>query len=166
VAINDTQFFACASAGPDSFAIARLSTALKRRIGRAAYLVALGGVLRRWPRPRMVLTADGASHTCEAVYIAKGRYFAGPWSLAPEARLTDPALHVVALKTARRRDFLRFAWALLRKCDPASLPGVIALRCQALTLECDSPVPVQGDGDIVASLPAEVALTGETVAFC
>ena len=118
----------------------------------------------------MVLTVDGRSHICEAVYIAKGRYFAGPWSLAPEARLTDRALHVVALKTARRRDFLRFAWALLRGRDPASLPGVIALRGQLLTLECDSSVPetvpVQGDGDIIASLPARVELTGETVTFC
>ncbi len=168
VTINDTRFFACASAGPDSFAIARLSAPLKRKIGRAAYVAALLGLLRRWPRPRMVLTMDGRSLACEAVYIAKGRYFAGPWSLAPEARLTDKTLHVVALKCARRRDFLRFAWALLRGCDPATLPGVIALRGRQLTLECDGSVsiPVQGDGDIIASLPARVKLTGETVTLC
>jgi diacylglycerol kinase family enzyme len=171
VTINDTRFFACASAGPDSYAIARLSAPLKRRIGRAAYVVALLGLLRHWPRPRMVLTMDGRSHACEAVYIAKGRYFAGPWSLAPAARLTDKVLHVVALEQARRRDFLRFAWALLRGQDPARLPGVIALQGRKLTLERSegsgtAAVPVQGDGDIIASLPARVELTGETVTLC
>jgi len=77
VSLGETMFFACASAGPDSAAVAGLSPGLKRVIGRAAYVVAFLKVLWRWPRPRLRLSFEGRSLDCEAVYIAKGRYFAG-----------------------------------------------------------------------------------------
>jgi len=40
VRLNDTEFCACASVGPDSLAVDAVSPALKRRIGRIAYAVA------------------------------------------------------------------------------------------------------------------------------
>jgi hypothetical protein len=45
VGLNDTCFLACASIGPDARAVAGLSVALKRRIGRLAYVAAMMRVL-------------------------------------------------------------------------------------------------------------------------
>ena len=113
-ALNDTVFLACASVGPDSRAVARVSLALKARIGRLAYVWALARLLLDWPRSPVRLAWDGGTLVCEAFYVAKGRYFAGPWSFAPQASTAEPLLHVVALARARRRDFARFALALWR----------------------------------------------------
>src|SRR5690606_19476787 len=104
VMLGDGYFFACAGVGPDSFAVEQVSTRLKRRIGRLAYLAAFVRLLWRWPRHAIRLEAEGRTVECEAFYVAKGRYYAGGWSFAQQARVHDPVLHVVALPTARRRD--------------------------------------------------------------
>ncbi|HEX8572418.1 MAG TPA: diacylglycerol kinase family protein [Allosphingosinicella sp.] len=166
VEINDTLFLACASVGPDSRAVAALSVPLKRRIGKLAYAVAFLGVLVRWQRQPIRLLCEGRTIPCEAFYVAKGRFFAGPWSFAPEARVADPRLHVVALTRARRRDFLRFALALWRGRPVEALPGIVAFTCTGFTAEATEPLPVQADGDLVAALPLQVRLHADPLPLC
>lgn len=165
-ALNDTFFLACASVGPDSRAVAGVSLPLKRRIGRLAYAVAFARLLLDWRRSPVRLAWDGGTLDCEAFYVAKGRYFAGPWSFAPEADVGRPLLHVVALATARRRDFARFAFALWRGGRVDALPGVTAFTCTALEAQSDSPLPVQVDGDPAGTLPASISLHGEALSLC
>lgn len=155
--IGETMMFTCASVGPDAEAVAGLSPRLKRAIGRFAYGIAFLNTLIRWPRPSLSLNADDQPLACEAVYIAKGRYYAGPWSFAPAAAADDPYLHVVAFKRARRRDFLRFLWALLHHGDLARDPNLVRLTCSRLRIE-GAAEPIQADGDIVAHLPVEIAI--------
>ena len=161
VSIGEDYFFACAGAGPDSVTIARLSSRLKRLIGRLAYLAAFIGVLRDWPRPRIMLEANGKAVACEAFYVAKGRYFAGRWSFAPQARVSDGLLHVVALKSARRRDYAAFVWTMVRGGDPGRMTGVKSFTCTRLHASADSAVPFQSDGDVVGALPVTLTL-GDT----
>jgi diacylglycerol kinase family enzyme len=111
-----------------------------------------------WRRAPIRLAWDGGETVCEAFYVAKGRYFAGPWSFAPEASVAEPLLHVVALARARRRDFARFALAMWRGRPVAALAGVTAFTCTALTAEADAPLPLQADGDAVTTLPVRIAL--------
>lgn len=164
--LNDGFFLACASVGPDSRAVAEVSLALKRRIGRLAYAVAFGRILFDWRRTPIRLAWDGGALDCEAFYVAKGRYFAGPWSFAPAASSAEPLLHVVALAAARRRDFARFAFALWRGRPVDALPGVTAFTCTALEAKSDAPLPIQADGDPVGALPASIKLHGEALSLC
>ncbi len=158
VRINDTAFLACASVGPDSYAVAALSEGLKRWIGKLAYVVAFLGVLWRWPRSHITLTTPQQAIDCEAFYIAKGRFFAGPWSFAPDARLDVPLLHVVTIAHLSRWIYLRFSLAMLLRRDVARLPGVTTFECAALEANSVTALPVQGDGDIVCQLPARILL--------
>ena len=161
--IGTLPFFTCASVGPDSYAVAGLSPALKRRIGRLAYGWSFLRLLVGWPRPALRIRHEGGLLACEAVYIAKGRFFAGPWSFAPEAAVGDPTLHVVALTRATRLRYARFLWALLRHQPPSQVPGVVHFTCSSLTIEGDAPV--QADGDIVARLPVEIGIDSATLRF-
>ena len=165
-ALNDTCFLACASVGPDSRAVAGVSLPLKARIGRLAYLWAFAGLLRDWKRSPIRLAWDGGTLVCEAFYVAKGRYFAGPWSFAPKASTAEPLLHVVALARARRRDFARFAFAIWRGRPVGDVPGTTAFTCTALDAESDCPLPIQADGDPAGHLPARIALHGEALSLC
>lgn len=159
--INGVPMLTCASVGPDSWTIDRLSPRLKRLTGRAAYLAAFCRVLARWPRQSLRVVSGGDTIDCEAVYVAKGRYFAGPWSIAPAA-VDDPLLHVVALRHADRRAFLRFAWSILRGRDPE---GAIRFTCSSLTISGTGAAPVQADGDIVAHLPATISVAATPLTF-
>jgi diacylglycerol kinase (ATP) len=166
VVINDSLFLGCASIGPDALAVSRVSPPLKRVIGRAAYGVALAQQLVRWPRPRLTLIADGKRHACEAIYIAKGTYFAGPWTFAPNAVRTHPKLHVVALKSASRRRFIRFIRNVMKGRPLEDRDNLIVLTCTSLAVESDAPWPVQADGDDLGVLPITIATRSETVRVC
>ena len=165
VAIGDGHFFASAGVGPDSLAVDRVSERLKRRIGRLAYGVAVVRLLAAWPRHRIALDADGRRLDCEAFYVAKGRYYAGPWSFAPGAAVGEPELHVVALITARRRDYARFVLRLALGRRPRAGRGVAILTCRALSARSQAPLPVQADGDIVAALPVTMTVSEVPVMF-
>jgi diacylglycerol kinase family enzyme len=166
VTIGDGYFFACAGVGPDSLAVARMSSGLKRAIGRLAYGAAFLGLVVKWPRHRIELTLGERTLECEAFYVAKGRYYAGRWSFAREARVHDPVLHVVALTIARRRDYARFVWTLLRHGEPGRLPNVEILTCTTLHAASAEPLPVQADGDIVCTLPVTLTVAETPLLFC
>ena len=163
VKLNDTLFLACASVGPDSVAVASVSLRMKQCIGRAAYLVALLKTFFKWNRPHITLEASGQTYDCEAFYVAKGRYFAGKWSFA-RASLNQPLLHVVALKYARRRDFIRFIWAIARD-RVKEQEGLIFFTCTEMKATCPDALPVQADGDIIMTLPVTLSINTEPLRF-
>ena len=166
VAMGDGYFFACAGVGPDSFVVARTSAQLKRAIGRFAYVAAALKQLLDWQRHRIRLEANGIEVQCEAFYVAKGRYYAGRWSLAQAARVHDPVLHVVALRRARRRDYLQFLATLAAHRDVSGLRNVEVFTCTKLDASAAAPLPVQADGDIVETLPATLAVRDAPLVFC
>jgi diacylglycerol kinase family enzyme len=161
--IGTTPFFTCASVGPDSQAVAGLSPALKRRIGRLAYGWSFLTLLARWPRPKLRIVHEKDEILCEAVYVAKGRLFAGPWSFAPDAALDLPLFHVVTLGTVTRLLYLRFLWRLLTGRAVGTLPGATHFTCTALRIEGDAPL--QADGDIVEQLPVDIRLDPASQVF-
>ena len=163
--INGHVFLACASIGPDSRAVANVSLWLKSRIGRYAYGIAMMGMLPRWKRSQLTLIIDGQKHRCEAVYIAKGAYFAGPYSFAPDARRTLPMLHVIALKSASRLDFIRFVLALVRGRSITDSANILSFECTAFDVHGDADCPVQADGDVIATVPARIEISDQRLSF-
>lgn len=162
--VNGFPLLACASVGPDSYAVDAVSSGMKQCFGRFAYVFAFLGGLVRWRRTRMILRHDGMQTACEAVYVAKGPFFAGRWSLAPQASGADPSLHVVALPEASRIRFLLFAWALFRR-RADDLDWIHRFTCRELTIEGEDAAPLQGDGDILAHLPAIVRVEPDVIRF-
>jgi diacylglycerol kinase (ATP) len=162
--VEDFPLLACASVGPDSYAVEAVSSRLKRWVGRYAYVFAFIGILVRWPRPKLVLRHDGEETECEAVYVAKGPFFAGRWSFAPQASGSEPSLHVVFLPKASRTQFLSFAWAIFRN-RVKDLAGARHFRCNALTIASSMAAPLQSDGDVLAHLPATIRMDAEQIRF-
>jgi diacylglycerol kinase family enzyme len=156
--INDSIFLACASVGPDSAAVAALSLPLKRIIGRLAYVVAFLKIMWLWPRQSISLLANEKAIRCEAFYVAKGRYFAGPWSFAREARLAEPNLHVVAIHQLSRWIFLRFIFLLLLGQRLDGRAGFSCFSCHCLQADSTDSAAVQADGDIITHLPVRITL--------
>jgi diacylglycerol kinase family enzyme len=158
--INDAAFLACVTVGPDSLAVAGVSTDLKRKIGRFAYVVSLFKILWHWPRPALTVTVDGADHAAEAVFVAKARFYAGSWTIDHAATFTSNKFRILIMPRARRRDYVRFGvYCLTGSRNPS--PDWMLLDGQRVNISGPANVPVQADGDIVASLP--VCLTVDPV---
>jgi diacylglycerol kinase (ATP) len=160
--VNEQTMLACASVGPDSYAVNGVNLQLKKRIGRLAYGVAFLKTLIAWPRHQIILQADGQAMECAAFYVAKARHFAGPWSFAPNASAGEPLLHVVALHDGSRTAYLRFMWALVTN-RVGHMRDVSRFTCSSLDASALAAVPVQVDGDPAAHLPVKISLWPKNV---
>ncbi|NBC36976.1 hypothetical protein GTZ99_10450 [Novosphingobium sp. FSY-8] len=155
--INDEAFLCCASVGPDAEVVARVSPWLKRRIGRLAYGVAALGMLWRWPRHSFRFKVDGQSVEGEAMFVCKGRFYAGPWMIDRRASTRNDSFQVLILPRAGRRNLLRLALAAI--VHPA-LGSRLWHRQSARTITVDAApgIPIQADGDIIAATPSHIHL--------
>ena len=55
----------------------------------------------------------GVAIAGEAMFVCKGRYYAGPWVIDEEARLESDHFRVLILPRAGRRDMIRLALAAI-----------------------------------------------------
>lgn len=166
---------ACLSAGPDGVAVATHSPSWKKRIGKSAYALSFLKLFSRWPTNQFTLKATdkhGAATTfsSEAFYVAKGRYFAGPWTLSPSAFLGQEHFHLVALTKAGRFSFFRFMLRVAMGRDPSKLPFVQSMAARSVAIETDgashSTLAFQIDGDPMPEPPSEIRVTEQHIEYC
>lgn len=162
--LNGEPFVACLSVGVDALAVASLSEGLKARIGRLAYVEAMTRLLVKWPLHRLTVRTSEDEFEAEALFVLRGRFYAGPWTLHPEAHLGHDALRVLALPRARRRDVASLAARALGGMR-APHPGWRYLETEWIEVTSEQPVPVQADGDSVGLLPARIEMSGKSVRF-
>jgi diacylglycerol kinase (ATP) len=149
--LGDLPVVSCLSIGPDSHAVARVSPALKKRIGRLAYPAAMLRVLRQWPRSTMTVAgelSDGTPFSCQAaaVIVSHGALFAGPFRLSPRAALAADSVELIVLQRPSRRGTAAFTAAAFLGW-PLDKLGLATFRSvRRLTFDrCVSPVQVDGD---------------------
>jgi len=167
--LGDLPVVSCLSIGPDSHAVARVSPALKRHIGRVAYAVALLQVMRRWPRETMTVSGeltDGTPFACEAgaVIVSHGALFAGPFRLSPKAALTANSVELIVLNRHSRRGVITFTAAALAGA-PLDRLGLATFR-SVRRIHFDRCVsPVQVDGDHITDAAYSVEPSGMTLRY-
>ncbi len=162
--LNGEPFLACASIGFDAQTVAGVSESLKARIGRFAYVSALLAMLRDWPRKPIAIDADGERFSAEALFVLRGKFYAGPWTLDRGAHLGNERLRMLALGKARRRDIISLlAYAMFgaRKTGP----NLRLIEADRVSISCAEPIPVQADGDDVARAPVDIQMTAQSVRF-
>jgi YegS/Rv2252/BmrU family lipid kinase len=155
--VGNRAFVIMASAGFDSEIVAAVSPGMKRRVGRLAF--AWGFLVRFWHCRACELTirADGVEHRAAAVIAAKGRYYAGPFVVAPSADLAEPMLELVLLGRSGRWAMLRYATALFLGRVPR-LGDIAIVRARQASVAANRALPVQADGEIVGELPVTLAV--------
>jgi YegS/Rv2252/BmrU family lipid kinase len=154
---NGRCFTAMAGAGFDAHVVANVDLRIKRRLGRAAYVLESLRQLFRFRFPRYRVTVDGQSFDAASVIVAKGHYYAGRYVCAPDARLDEPEFHVCLFERGGRWNAVRYALALASSRLPR-LADFRVVRGRAVRIEGPPGDPVQGDGDIIARLPVRIEI--------
>lgn len=160
--VDGRAFVMMASAGFDSEIVASINDALKRRAGRLAFAWAALVQLCGYRPCELTVRADGIEHRAAAVIAAKGRYYAGPFVVAPDANLGEPTLELVLFRQAGRLAILRYALGLFLGVLPR-LRDVTILRAREVMVTGDRVLPVQGDGEIVGHLPVTIRIGHDPV---
>ena len=156
---NGRHFLLMAGVGFDAHVVAGLNTQLKKRIGKAAYAWSSLVQMNRFSFPTYHVTADGVSYEAASVVVCKARYYAGPYTLAPSARLTEPQLELCLFKRRGRLSIMRYGTIMLldRFQTCSDIERVI---CQQVHI--DPPegevTPVQSDGELFGEAPIDVSV--------
>ena len=158
--VNGRRFAMMAGVGFDAHVVASVDTGMKRLVGKLAYAwETLRGFFRFDFRPYR-LTIDGRTYEVASAVIANGHYYGGRFVCAPEARLSDPDLHVCLFKSVGPWAALRYtAWMMMGRLH--KLPDFEVVRAQSVTVEGAADEPVQSDGDVSTHLPLKAGISGD-----
>jgi YegS/Rv2252/BmrU family lipid kinase len=151
------HFLMMAGIGFDARVVATVGQRLKRRLGKGAYAAVSLKQLGGFGFPRYRVEVDGAAYEAASVVVAKARYYAGPYSCAPAARLDDAYFHVCLFERGGRLAAARYAFALARG-RLADRHDYRIVTGQRLTIAGPLDDPVQADGDLVAVLPITIEM--------
>jgi diacylglycerol kinase (ATP) len=150
--VSCRRFALMLSVGFDARVVAGVNVAIKRRMGKVAYVAAAWTALLRHRRVQFRVVIDGVSHLAAAAIVAKSRYYGGRFTVAPDSRITDPAFRVCLLPGNTTLDIVRYAAALARG-NLSELADVRVIKASVVTIDGDPEEVVQVDGDIVGRLP-------------
>ncbi|HEX3498037.1 MAG TPA: YegS/Rv2252/BmrU family lipid kinase [Stellaceae bacterium] len=151
------RFVMMAGIGFDASVVAGIDPARKRRLGKLAYVAEIVVQLARHRDMRFRVRCAGEEIPVAAAVIAKGRFYAGRFVLAPEARLDAPTLEVVLFLRGGRLAVLRYLVAMALGCVHR-LRDVRILRAESVAVTGPPGAPVHADGDIVATLPVTMGV--------
>lgn len=151
---NGRAFTLMAGVGVDAHVVAELDVALKRRIGKAAYVIGALRQLFRFGFPTYRVQIDNnAALDAASVIVAKGRFYGGRHVVAPLAQLAAPSFQVCLFERKGAFHMLRYAMALALGRLPRAR-GYRILEGRHVVIDGPAQDPIQGDGDILGHLPA------------
>jgi len=152
-----TRYFVqLAGVGFDAWAVELASWELKKKIGPLSYVWAGLQALAR-PCGRVEVTGPAPAQGM-AVLIGNGRFYGGPFTMFPRARLDDGLLDVCVFERGGYADVARYTVAV-------ALGRHARLRdvryFQAAEFECRpvaGPAPVEVDGELAGRAPVRFAV--------
>lgn len=161
---NGRRFLLMAGAGFDAHVVAGVDGNLKRWLGKGAYVLETLRQFRRYPFPNFRLTIDGEETEACSVIAANARHYGGRFIIGRAARLEDPSLEVCLFTQGGRWYAMLYAAALIFDLLPR-MKSVRHIRCKQLSIDGPLEDPVQGDGDILASLPAKLRILPDALSL-
>jgi YegS/Rv2252/BmrU family lipid kinase len=159
---NGRHFLMMAGVGFDAHVVANVDLALKRHAGKGAYVIETLTQALRYGFPACKVEIDGRPYDACSVVVCNGRHYGGPFVAAPKASLTLPDFEVCLLERGGWRHALRYAVALVMG-RLSTLPDVRVETGRVVRIDGEAGLPVQGDGDIIATLPVEIRISDKTL---
>jgi YegS/Rv2252/BmrU family lipid kinase len=151
----DRPFLLMTGVGLDAEVVHRLKTGFKHALGAAAFWLDGFRMLASYPMPTIRVRSEGREIEGSGLIAGKIRRYGPRYFVTPEARLEEPLLHVVVFRGRNRRDYLRYLAGVVGGFH-LRLDDVVSWKTSALTVEADSNVPYQIDGEFAGETPVEL----------
>jgi diacylglycerol kinase (ATP) len=154
---SERPFLLMAGVGLDAEVVRRLKTGFKHALGAAAFWVDGFRLLARYPMTTLRIRSEGRDLEGSGVIAGNLRRYGPGYFITAEARLEEPLLHVVVFRGRRRRDYLRYLagviWGVHLRFE-----DVLSFKTSALTVEADTSVPCQIDGEYAGGTPIDLRI--------
>lgn len=143
--------------GFDGAVVKSLPPALKRAIGKGAYVWQSLWEALAYSFPPVRLCVDGVAMQAASVIVSKGRFYGGPYMLAPQAEPSAPGFQVVLFEKPGTWPALLSGAALPLGLLP-HCPGVrVVSGSHVEFMTSDARLCTQADGDSLSASPKMVA---------
>lgn len=160
--VNGRHFILMAGIGFDAHVVKNVRPQMKRRFGKGAYVLETLRALSTFTFQTYHLNLDGQDWQAASAIIANGHYYGGRFVCAPDASLDQTDLHCCLFAKPGRWNTMRYAGGLLTG-TLGSFPDVHVVPARKIIIDGPPADPVQGDGDILAVLPATIQAAPQTI---
>jgi diacylglycerol kinase (ATP) len=151
------RFLFVAGIGFDAVAVAWVPSRLKKKLGMAAYAIAILECLRTYSFPAFQVVIDGRSIAATSCLVCNAKSYGGGLLFCPDADMSDGVLDILVLQGRSRlalASFLFQAW--LGKA--ATREGIHRIQGRDIKIEGPTEVLIQVDGELAGRLPAAISL--------
>jgi diacylglycerol kinase (ATP) len=158
---NGHPFLLMVSVGFDAEIVHAVPLALKRRIGKLAYVItAIKTSLTRKSIP-LQITLDGEPFAGKFAVASNARHYGGPFEICPSG-VTDPGLHMLILEKDDLWSSINYGIALMLG-RIHKTHGATVKPFTAATISAQSAVATQVDGDPFGAAPLEIRQADKTI---
>src|SRR5688572_3163575 len=151
---NARRFLLMTGIGFDAYAVFKVQSRVKRRIGIGAYYIAALQCLLTSHVPEFQVTTEHDSLSATTCTVANARSYGGGLVLTPEASMSDGVFDLIVVKSKERLFYARFLLSAWHG-KPQNTPEVRSLRAQKVKVEGPRGVWVQADGELIGTLPLD-----------
>lgn len=165
--LNGRHFLVMASAGFDAEIIHRVhASRAAGHVRHSSYIAPIFKSLWQFNPPTLRVTVDDSPvvHVGQMVVVANLSAYALNLGVVPTADGSDGVLDARVFIARSRSEFLGQFVSILRGTHDRS-STVLRLTGRRFRIESDTPVPVQADGDPVATTPAAITIEPLAVEF-
>jgi diacylglycerol kinase (ATP) len=152
------RFTFVAGIGFDAHAVAWVPSGLKKKLGMAAYAIAILECLRSYSFPEFQVMAGGRTFSATSCLVCNSKRYGGGLMFCPQAKMDDGLLDLLIVQGVHRialAGFLIQAWFG----RAATHPWIHRLQAGSLKIEGPSEVQIQVDGELAGHLPADIRLS-------
>lgn len=159
--VNGRYFLLMAGAGFDADVVYRLDLALKRKLGRIAYVLTGMGRLAGYRYDKLDIEFDSSRKVQGySVVVGNMKFYGGRVSVTPHADFSKDQLDVCVFKGKGALNMLRYTFGVMRG-KHLGFDDVEYVSAKSLKISSARKSYIQIDGDSCGSLPAELAKTEE-----
>ncbi|MBI3597177.1 MAG: diacylglycerol kinase family lipid kinase [Nitrospirae bacterium] len=157
--IDHRLFILMVGAGFDA-SIVRSVPPGRKRLGMLAYMLAGIIQLFRYDYSTVTFRVDGREVKGTSGIVAKARCYGGPFAIVPHVRLDHPELVLCLFKGRGPITYMKYTLGVItglhhRMKDVEFHSG--------RTIEIESPVPLQADGEAIGIAPARLTIVPQTL---
>jgi YegS/Rv2252/BmrU family lipid kinase len=156
-----TRYFALmAGIGFDGEAIFNVNETLKKLSGKGSYIYSGIKTLSGFKPGELIFHIDGKTFSGYTAIIGKAAKYGGHYMITPDAKLSDPFLHICLFKGRKRFDILRYVFGIV---TGRHLRFKDVEYIKATTMEVSGNAHVQIDGDYFGKTPVKVEIAPNIV---
>lgn len=157
---NGRRFIQMVGVGYDAWVVDKVNLALKKKIGKLAYVLSMLKQLSNFGKKKYRFVIDGKEYQANSAVLANGRLYGGKFVISRQANLSAQTVQVLLLQA-------KSYWSLLLSMLGLPLgimekmPGVLSLPAKEVRVEMidqREPEPVQADGDSLGMLPLHLVM--------